>query len=352
MDDADYFDMRNLASPMRPPEFCPVFSCTAPLGKADSQWGELPYCLVHRIRIHTASRTFVYYNGPDRDSRRNAALRNVLFQRNYFKTYVLGNAAKAETHRICHETSEDALTWNVFSQLAVRGALPAVMSTLTGCFFDSEPELYLWGLRIALRDSAKPKLFPALEHARSKFEKEIRNYLTEPDIMLYIPGQVLIVIEAKFTSGNPVALTTTTRDLDGEKPKSREGILKRYPLPELLSGSLQTPSASVPFYAQLYRNLVFAIYMADELRVPWRLVNLVCERCIAERQHEEEFRDPTHFIRGLLPNNLQGQFAVCSWEQLYNDQIRTDAGLEDLAIYMYNKSANGVRALRVSSPEM
>jgi len=49
---------------------CPV----APrvLGK-QKPVGEMPYCPVHRIRIHAGTRTFVYYNGPDEVSKRNAA---------------------------------------------------------------------------------------------------------------------------------------------------------------------------------------------------------------------------------------------------------------------------------------
>src|SRR2546430_14658636 len=158
MTSAAYFDMRNLASPMRPRGDCPVSGCTAPLGeldsprrgKADSQRRKMPYCPEHGIRIHAASRTFVYYNGPDKHSKRNAALRNILFERDYFKEHILGNAAKAETHRICNENSEDALTWNVFSRLASGGLLPTLLATLTRVSLKNEPELYLWGLRVRL----------------------------------------------------------------------------------------------------------------------------------------------------------------------------------------------------------
>ena len=122
--------------------------CSATLGKAGSEWGEMPYCPEHRIRIHGGTRTFVYYNGPDEESKRSAALRNILFERDYFTKHVLGNAAKAETHRICHETSEDALTWNVFSRLARGGFLAHLLSTFTRLTLKDEPELYLWGLGV------------------------------------------------------------------------------------------------------------------------------------------------------------------------------------------------------------
>lgn len=342
-----YFDVRNLASPMGKPGGCPVSGCVTTLGKAGSQWGEMPYCAEHRIRIHAGTQTFVYYGGPDEESKRNAALRNIVFERDYFKKHVLGNAAKAETHRICHETSEDALTWNVFSRLARGGFLPNLLSTLTRLTSKGEPELYLWGLRVRLDDSSGPSLFSALKSARDIFEQGIVRFLTEPDVMLYIPGQLLVLVEAKFTSGNPIALASATRDASDEKPKSREGILRRYAPAALPQNALFVPATSKPLYSQLYRNLVFAMHMANELDVRWGLVSLVCEGQFQQRQDEIEFQDPTPFLHAILPEKSRHQFVFYSWERLYADHVAKTAELKDLAEYMYNKSANGVRALAV-----
>ena len=342
-----YFDLRNLASPMGKPANCPVSDCATPLGTADSQWGKMPYCPVHHIRIHGGSNTFVYYDGPENDSKRNAAMRNILFERDYFKRHILGNATKAESDRICNENSEDALTWNVFSRLARAGRLKPLVSTLTGLSLKTEPEIYLWGLKVRLDDSSKPSLFDPLKSARDIFEKDITRYLTEPDIMLYVPGQLLVLVEAKFTSGNPVALPGVINDVAGKKPKSREGILGRYKLPDRLGDTLRAPSSSGHFYSQLYRNLVFAIHMADQLGVKWSLVNLVSEGQFHQRQNTVEFQDPTLFIKGLLPENSREQFLFYSWERLYADHVEAVTQLQDLAAYIYNKSANGVRALDV-----
>ncbi len=346
-----YFDMRNLASPTGEPGSCPVSGCAAPLGKVDSQWGKMPYCPEHRIRIHAGSRTFVYCNGPGETSKRDPALRNILFERDYFGTHILGNAAKAETHRICHETSEDALTWNVFSRLTNGGMLPTLLSTLTGLSLKNAPELYLWGLHVRLHDSSKPAsnapVDLALKCARDIFENDIKKFKTEPDIMLYVPGELLVLVEAKFTSGNTEASASKTHDVKGKKPKSREGILRRYELPEQLRDTLLAPSSSGPFYSQLYRNLVFAIYMADQLGVKWGLVNLVCKRQFDQRQNEAEFKDPSQFIHALLPEKSRNQFLFYSWERLYADHVAIATELKDLAEYMYNKSANSVKALAV-----
>lgn len=165
--------------------------------------------------------------------------------------------------------------------------------------------------------------------------------------MLYVPGQLLVLVEAKFTSGNTIASASATHDVIGDKPKSREGILGRYSSTALPRDALLAPSPSGPFYSQLYRNLVFAIYMANKLGVRWSLINLVCEGQFHQRQHKVEFQDPTPFIHALLPEKSRDQFTFYSWERLYADHVANATELKDLAEYMYNKSARGVKALAV-----
>lgn len=302
----------------------------------------MDYCPVHRIRIHANSQTFAYYDTPD------AALRNILFERQYFKKHILDNQDKAETHRMGHETSEDALTWNVFSKLARSGSLSKLLSAFTHLDINGEPELYLWGLQIRLDDPSGPSQFPHLTSARNVFEKGIKRFLTEPDIMLHVPGQLLVLIEAKFTSGNTIVLANSDHDLEGEKPKSLEGILQRYNSDKLPEGSLLAPSHFPgPFYSQLYRNLVFAMWMANELKVKWGLISLVGEEQFRQRGKKVEFQDPTPFIHALLPEKSRDQFKFYSWEKLYTDLVMKNAELNGLAEYMHNKSANGAKALAV-----
>lgn len=211
----------------------------------------------------------------------------------------------------------------------------------------NEPELYLWGLKVRLHDSSAPRLFPALACARGVFEKGIAKFLTEPDIMLYVPGQLLVLVEVKFTSGNTIASASATHDVTDEKPKSRDGILERYASTALPREALLAPSSSGLFYSQLYRNLVFAIYMANKLGVRWGLVNLVCEGRFHQRQYKVEFQDPTPFIHALLPEQSRDQFLFYSWERLYADHVAKETELKGLADYMYNKSANGLKAFSV-----
>ena len=60
-----------------------------------------------------------------------------------------------------------------------------------------------------------------------------------------------------------------------------------------------------------------------------------------------QFQDPTPFIHAILAKSSRDQFRFYNWEQLYADHIAKAPQLKDLADYMYNKSANGVRAFAV-----
>jgi hypothetical protein len=55
---------------------------------------------------------------------------------------------KAETFRLGHENSEDAVSWNVFRSLQEAGELKLAARVLAGIACDAEPELIVWGRRI------------------------------------------------------------------------------------------------------------------------------------------------------------------------------------------------------------
>ena len=105
--------------------------------------------------------------------------------------------AKVENWRLGFETSEDALSWNVFVGLYALKGLAEAFEKLTGTIPTGEPELYLWGNRID-SDCAP---WPNLHEVRKQLERDMA-IPTEPDIMLRIPGQAIVLIEAKFGSPN------------------------------------------------------------------------------------------------------------------------------------------------------
>ena len=66
-----------------------------------------------------------------------------------------GSSGKAETSRLGHENSEDALTWNVFRSLQEAGLLHLLAPLLCECNEPVEPELYVWGSGIT-NDAFEP----------------------------------------------------------------------------------------------------------------------------------------------------------------------------------------------------
>jgi len=322
----EYFDTRTLTVPSA--GGCPVRGCHATLQSSGDGKTFPLRCPDHEIKIHT--KTFGYGD----------PLRNILFERNYFNQNIRNNPNKSETHRLGYENSEDALTWNVFSQLARTDRLTELASHLAQVELKSRPTLYLWGLPIDLDDPQRPATFATLAKARNKFERGIHKMLTEPDVMLYVHGQCLILIEAKFTSGNTIA-KTDAQDVPNEKPKSRAGILSRYSVDHVLPTRLNTDHLVEPFFSQLYRNLVFAIWMARELHVEWRLVNLV------SALHHRDSPDPTPFIHSLLPLAFQNRFVRYDWESLFGDYISGSPELGELAEYLRYKSANCAQGLAI-----
>ena len=317
---------------------CPLTDCVAQLLPVPYRKDTLPYCPVHGIRLHTG--TFVYWNGPDREDKRQARLRNFRFRPDLAEAVVTG---KAETYRLGYELSEDALTWNVFVGLAEVSALRAVVRALTGIETDREPRLYLWGRLVDLR-GGQPELFEPLDKVRDKLEKGIRNYRTEPDVML-VNDRYVICIEAKFTSGNTLAHDAPTKR--EEKPTSVEGLVSRYldNSGEATRRSIDLDMIGERFHSQLFRNIVFASEMAG--KADWRVVNLVSETQWRKRGNASvkcSFRNPVADVQRYLASAHREKFAHETWEALYRRVVFHDNRLGRLDEYLRSKSAGFERA--------
>jgi hypothetical protein len=343
------FDPARLSDPLRLK--CTVQGCSATLhniayGTQQDREGRpqersMPWCSEHGIRLH--SNTFVYWNGDGLEDK--ARLRNFIVQPELVRAIALPKGMKAEAHRLGYEMSEDALSWNVFVSLAVAARLRDSVQYLTDKRLRSEPSLYLWGRHIDLHHGDF-SLFPELARVRELLEKGIRRFPTEPDIMLIAPGEMVICIEAKFGSGNPLAHDSVTGA--GEKPTTRQELLDRYLTPsEYARRSVQPPQIAQRFHSQLFRNIVFACEMAREL--PWHVVNLVSA---TQRGTADEVRDsfvpPTEDVRCYLHPDRQHCFTYRTWEGLHAALIRDDVRLGELDRYLRGKSAHYRRAFELS----
>lgn len=325
---------------------CPVRGCgshlsAAPYRRGKTHW--LPYCVEHGLRLHLGSGrpTFVFYNGPDRGDGIRARLRNFVIEKEHVRQHVLDSAKKAETHRLGYELSEDALSWNVFVGLAKAGTLREVMCWLAGRVIEGEPELYLWGC-----PWEGGGIFGPLAEARQAIEPPNLRFPTEPDIMLVVPRRFIMCIEAKFTSGNTLALPVAVTK-EGEKPKDKPGLLERY----FHSNALWSQRATVinpdligpDFHGQLFRNIVFAAAMAERWGADWQVVSLTRRPHQAvqgdRRDRYADFGDPTPKVCCYLKGDHSCRFVWRTWEHLYRNVLSTKRELAEVAGYVQGKSA-------------
>jgi hypothetical protein len=156
--------------------------------------------------------------------------------------------------------------------------------------------------------------------------------------MLIAPDEMLICIEAKFGSANPLAHDSLTAA--DEKPTTREGLLARYFAPsEYAKRWIRPDRIGKRFHSQLFRNIVFACEMAGEL--PWHVVNLVSSTQLG---HADEIRysftPPTADVCCYLDPDHQHCFTYQTWEDLHARLIRDHADLEALGVYLRGKSAH------------
>jgi hypothetical protein len=257
-------------------------------------------CKVHGIHCHLSGSnvTFTY-----RDFRRNLIASPELFARK-----VRGNPHKVESHRFGYLNSEDAVSWNVFRSLQEAGILHLVAQWVTGQNFTTQPFLYLWGLSSA---DNRFEPWPLLTEARRRFEVgrlPVARPLSEPDISMVIPGQLVLLIEAKLLSTNPLVYRGQPR----KTPQSLtlEELLDLYHDPSLRILDFDKLHAAERIFSQLFRYQVFAEYLArlDGPNTQAYLANLV--RAGQEHESTSEFRQ---FVRPEYAD----RFTRLTWETIY-----------------------------------
>lgn len=333
---------------------CPVKNCSAdivqhkvPFHRYRGKMRYLPFCPEHGIRIHPSS--FVYYNGPSNDDLAIATRRNLMFSADYYFSNFFKRPGKAESHRLCYEGSEDAVSHNVFTELASNGhGLKKLAKYVTGETVKDDVELYLWGGKIDLK-SAEHTEYELLQSVRDHLESDIGRYKTEPDIMLLIPGKVLICIEAKFGSKNPLA--KERRAVAGNKPMSNKALIERYcSNNKIVETNEIFDFDSMPrrFHEQLFRNLVFASSMAELARIPrWYVVNLRSQHVMNLKRGKPESLPVVRDVRSMLRPRYKKRFSHLTWENVFEISVRSEDKLHDLSWYMKNKTVNCRRAFNI-----
>jgi len=333
---------------------CPVKNCSvnvenhrAPFQRYKGKMRYLPFCPEHGIRIH--KNTFVYYNGPSKSDLITATKRNLMFHTQYYVANFLNKPNKVEAHRLCYESSEDAVTYNVFTELLSDGrALKKLVRYITKKEINEDVELYLWGGKIDLINESFSEYEP-LQEVRKRLEHDIHKFVTEPDIMFLVPKKILVCIEAKFGSKNP--LSEEKEEKIGQKPKSRGKLIERYcNNNNIIDNNDIFDLDNLPrrFHEQLFRNLVFAASMAKLADIEkWYVVNLRSQHVVNLKKGKPESMPVTRNIRSILTREYKKRFLHLTWEDIYDKCITGNTNLNNLAWYMKNKTLNYRRAFNI-----
>jgi hypothetical protein len=264
----------------------------------------------------------------------------MIFHSDLFVQNFLDMPGKAESHRLCYETSEDALTYSVFTELLrARGVLNRFFAHITGLDEPEKVDLYLWGRRVTL-DGGPWRTYEPLERVRQDLEGDIRRFVTEPDVMLVAPGKAIVCIEAKFGSKN--SLSDEKPTTAGEKPKSVTGLVERY-----CTGNTLVNAAEIfrldrlppRIHSQLFRNIVFGASMAAYVGMEaWYVVNLRGRRIMNTMRGRPEAMPVLRSVRSILNGKYRDRFLHMTWEEMHSICVAGSPDLHDLDRYMQNKT--------------
>jgi hypothetical protein len=253
---------------------CFVRGCSRLLEPARHSKG--PTCPEHGIRCN-GSATFSYGDPKQ----------NIIVDREIFGKRIIGHPDKFESGRLGSEKSEDALSWNVFRSFQQAGCLGKLAAEVFGLPTDVEPQLFLWGIN--LKDESFT-FWDLLTKTRTRFESNlpVDRPLTEPDIMLHVPGQYMALIEAKFTSPNGMYYVGRR-----EKPDSltAEELLAIYSDESLELLDVGKATRQPRIHYQLWRNTVFAEWMAQQGHDSSKAYHLNLVRAGHDKKVRKNFTD-------------------------------------------------------------
>ena len=157
------------------------------------------------------------------------------------------------------------------------------------------------------------------------------SFPTEPDIILRVPGRLLVLIEAKFGSSNATLLDKEDRFGGVDE------FLARYPAAEGIEDPIDRKwiEEQAPKFVleQLVRNVVFATHLAEKGE---RMIVLNLVRQSDEITVESEFR------KHLVSQSCV-EFRRVTWESLWTIVVRGGDNATPVVNYLANKSL-GLRA--------
>jgi len=229
------------------------------------------------------------------------------------------NTSKRES-RIRRDNSEDAVTWNVFRYLERQDLLLPYLSDLV-----KDSKIHLTQAKAIYwshdRDTNQP--WKWLMDARKTFEL-VPAKGSEPDLIV-LTDKILFIIETKMMAKN---------NTQPSNPKSMEKYVNggnRWWKTAFVDGADYDQIAVHEKKYELMRFWLLGTWMAKQLNVDFRLINLL-------RGQDEEEKDIEDRFRKFLPIQSQANFRRVTWENIYKFiQGQPQQSLEKDTIQRYFK---------------
>jgi hypothetical protein len=228
---------------------------------------------------------------------------NFIAGRQLIAEAIAGRWGHAEATRLGNETSEGALTWNVFRSLQEAGQLRVVASALAEAEPAAEPELGFWGRRIG---RVQAEHWPALAGG--------------PDACLRVPAWGWILIDPRFGGGTETLADTAAAEAwIAEHSPSAPGLfdddaIRRVRVKDIPHRALETVGFAHGLKADGEQAIVVALVRSSESADLERRVG----RCLAD--------------------SADVGFRRATWESLYAALDPADPGLAPLRAYLEDKS--------------
>jgi len=214
-------------------------------------------------------------------------------------------------HRLHHNNSEDAVSWNVFRYLESANLINQLLTVISNQN-QQDSELIYWSY-----SQTEKQQWSLLNMARLEFGETI-NRGSEPDLIVRTPN-ALFFIEAKFTASN-----NTRPSNPNEFKKYLTGGNQWFN--QVFTADYETIAISNRKY-ELLRFWLLGSWLAQELGVDFYLLNVVPaekEKCIEEQ-----------FSKFILQNS-QRKFIRISWEDIFEFIIqKASEGPEKEQVRMY-----------------
>ena len=290
---------------------CPVLGCNVVLPRQRNEFQCRPEFLCPQHRLYISPTTFEYENEGD----------NLLWTGDVDRTLLTWIKAVKGECRMARERSEDAVTWNVFRFLEHYNVLGEVFTPL-GCPITEPAEVIYWSYSPNHGETWFDLLEARLAFKEARNVDDAQSHGSEPDLIIKSPS-ALLFIEAKFTASND---TTSRRQSGDGYIRGGEGWF----------GQVFASDYKSLMNAQkdeLMRFWLLGTWIADGMRVPFRLISLV---------RDQQDRNIETVFRQHIRETDQRRFLRLTWEGIYNEVINkapTSPDREAFKAWFRNKTA-------------